>query len=121
MWTRIAYFAAIVVCVALGFVGTSMLLDRPVSNIGSGRPPKSGDAGTRCELRFPLAICPTHPSLPGISTDSILVDNYEGSGSNSARCIQRAREYFAFCGFQQPVVARFYRGGQVVESGSWPQ
>jgi hypothetical protein len=60
-----------------------------------------------------LTACPKYPSYKGTFSD-----NYQNAGSNQARCMQRATDYYGWCGdnSSQPVTAKYLFEGTVVQS-----
>jgi hypothetical protein len=61
------------------------------------------------------ASCPNHPSEVGTFSD-----DYEGAGSNPAECMQRAYDYYSWCGIsplsRKTTTASYYSNGSVVQS-----
>lgn len=137
LW-RLTFAAGIVLCLAIGFVGTIMMIDertppaQPRERVvvvqdaitvpqATKTTASQQPSGTRCELTFPVRGCPAHPQFMGVDERNVYVDDYQGSGSNEARCLQRAREYYEFCKFDRAVTAKFYSNGVAVAVQSWPR
>lgn len=112
------------VCAALGFGGMMMVLEgrtppaqpRERSGVAQKQAPS-----TRCELTFPTRICTAYPQFSGIDERNVYVDDYQGSGANEAKCLDRARGFYDWCKFDRVVTARFYSNGAVVGVQSWPK
>lgn len=85
--------------------------------ISTGKPnavrtyPSSND--TFCEMAVPN--CPNFPQSAGF-----FLDDWMGSGSDGARCLQRASEFYSWCGATLPVTATFRRGGKWEQQNSYP-
>jgi len=68
---------------------------------------------TRCEITLASEGCPGHQEvgLPAGTFNDIA----EGSEHDQARCMKRAVEYHAYCASTQPVRARFYSKGALLQ------
>jgi hypothetical protein len=71
---------------------------------------------TRCEIT--LDACPNYPTMPL----KPFLDDTDGSGSNSTRCLGRASDYWSWCGNSttQAVTARAFSGSYFVASERAP-
>jgi hypothetical protein len=72
-------------------------------------PPKLEPPKTRCEIDLGEEACPGDPSFT-----NAVDDNFENAGSDEARCLERAAEYFDWCGKTKSVTARFYSDEKLV-------
>lgn len=65
-------------------------------------PPPPPPAVTSCKVQ--VGNCPLNPGAANQTID----DNYDGAGSNAARCMQRASDYSTWCATTNPVTATYY-------------
>jgi hypothetical protein len=65
-------------------------------------------AGTRCQIELP--DCPRKPEIAGLFND-----DSEHSDADPSRCMQRASEWWGWCGTGMNVTARFFRADAVVQ------
>jgi hypothetical protein len=79
-----------------------------------GRNPVQYDGVTECHVDVPS--CPNFPDVEGYD----IIDDYEGSGSDQGRCLQRAQDYYDWCASEAPVNARFLIDGSVVAESTYP-
>ncbi len=75
----------------------------------------SSRMGTRCEVNLGGEGCPNHPEVKGVFNDW-----YEDSAFDRARCLARGPEFVTWCGKRQQVSVRFWEGGSVLASGTYP-
>ncbi len=76
--------------------------------------PPPADTTTTCKIT--QAICPLHPEYVGT-----FADNYNNSSSVQSACMQRANDFYTFCGGAylmngQSTKAEYYIGINVIES-----
>lgn len=112
---------AMILALLLWCLGAELMAGSiPVTQlIGGTRAPPGA---TRCEVTFSMRTCPAQPSWAEADERNTFHDNYEGSGSNAAMCMSRARAFYEWCKFDgQPVTARFYIGDQESLSSTWPR
>lgn len=64
---------------------------------------------TRCQIVLGPDRCPGNPDI-----GPVFNDDAEGAGSNEERCLERALEYFQYCGTAGPVTARYFQGTNLV-------
>lgn len=104
-------FGAVVLLFDTGIIGSSTQGRRSdASSISSGP--------TRCEVEFPAERCRTQPTFKGMDARGVYLDTYEGADKNVERCMRRAADYKNWCQSTQPVTARFYRGGVVMQTST---
>lgn len=73
---------------------------------------ESAGATTSCEVQ--LSSCPSYPSY----SNSLINDNYNGSGSDSGKCMSRAAQFQSWCNSSTPVVAKYIQDGSIINSTS---
>jgi hypothetical protein len=59
--------------------------------------------------------CPSYPSLPETFSDSDA-----GADADQGRCMQRAADYYGWCGASTPVTATYYSGDTQVATTTYP-
>jgi hypothetical protein len=68
------------------------------------------------ECRMTVPECPNH-ALSAVTFS----DNWDGAGSNETRCLQRAKDYYDWCGASQTMTASFLVNGAVKSSVTYPK
>ncbi len=68
----------------------------------------AGSEVTACEVVMDKDACPRNPAIGGT-----FKDGWDGSATNEARCLRRAKEWFYHCGGGKRVTARFLRSGKL--------
>lgn len=123
---KLLLVGSIIAALALGFFGTLPLLDRPsVPSTQLASNPvqvaaKSGLPPERCEVVFASSRCPAQRDFKDIDASGILYDNWQGSGSDQAKCLARAQQFHSWCGLTEPVTARFIRDNRLVAQARFP-
>jgi hypothetical protein len=64
------------------------------------------DPPTRCQIQ--VLGCPRNPETPGVFNDE-----WQHSDTDEAKCLERANEFYAYCGGPDAVTARFLKGNTV--------
>lgn len=113
----------IIIFFGVGFAGTLYFWIEPqVPNLVDLRP--SGvepSSSTRCEITFPVRACSAQPGFGGINERNVYIDDYQGSGSNQRKCLERARGFYEWCKFEKPVTARYLLGNREAAIETWPR
>jgi hypothetical protein len=74
---------------------------------------------TACQMTVPA--CPNYPQYTGTFYDSFQDPGYpDTSNVDQAECMQRAQDYYSWCGTSTPVTASFLQNGAVVQSATYP-
>lgn len=70
----------------------------------------------RCEIEIGPERCPGMPTFEPAKTQLVFNDDWDGSGRNLDRCLQRAGEFASACKSTSPVTARYFLGKQLVQA-----
>jgi hypothetical protein len=74
---------------------------------------------TACQVTVPS--CPNHPSSVGTFYDNYQDPGYGvGASSNQAECMQRAKDYYVWCGTSTPDKATYFINGAVAQTTTYP-
>ncbi|MBI4424737.1 MAG: hypothetical protein HY554_13475 [Elusimicrobia bacterium] len=75
------------------------------------------EGSSKCVISMPA--CPKHPRMyPVPSFMDVDPQGAKQSNQDQGRCLERAQEYFQWCGSLVPVQTDFYRGDQIVSSAT---
>jgi hypothetical protein len=74
---------------------------------------------TACQMTVPS--CPNHPAVSGTFDDSYTDAGYSvPSSQNQGECMQRAQDYYNWCGASQPVTASYLISGVAAQTTTYP-